>query len=272
MDKSVRFKDITGFYRDKGNGPVTICLLHGFPMDSSVWKEFSEPLTDKYRVITPDLPGFGKTPLPENSLSMEWMAAFVHAIIEKEEIEKVILIGHSMGGYVALAYAEKYSNSVQGMGLFHSTARADNEEKKANRKKAVNFVERNGKELFVKELFNNLFNTGFLPGNEKIKENLVERAMKLRNKSFIGAYKAMMHRPDRTHILNAAPFPVLFIYGKLDSTLPYQSGLEQCHLPDESMICLLERSAHMGMMEEAGESGLAILNFINYIEINHKIA
>ena len=266
MDKTISFMDVTGFYQDKGSGSVTICLLHGFPMDSSVWDGFDEPMTSKYRIITPDLPGFGKTPLPEKPLSIELIAEFVHAIIEKEGLQKVVMIGHSMGGYVALAYAEKHTKKLLGLGLFHSTAMADNEEKKANRKKAVSFIKKYGKEPFIKELFSNLFTPGFMEKNKGVEEGLIERAMQLPQESFTEAYRAMMNRPDRQAILRNAPFPLLFIYGRHDSTLPYSSGLEQCHLPDESMIYLLEHSAHMGMMEEMDKSRLAILDFINYIE------
>src|SRR4051812_6767172 len=142
------------FYRSNGSGPV-VMLVHGFGEDSTVWKHQYEALPG-YRLLLPDLPGSGKTPMSKD-LGMEGMAGVLKQLLVALNIEKCIMIGHSMGGYVTMAFAEKYNSFLAAFGLIHSTAYADSEEKKAARRKGIEFIKENGAFAFLKSVTPNLF-------------------------------------------------------------------------------------------------------------------
>src|SRR5689334_5958717 len=112
------------YYQVQGNGQPVV-LLHGFSEDGSVWDNQFAALKDKYQLIIPDLPGSGKSPLNDAEWSMEYFADCIRLILDQEKLETVSMIGHSMGGYITLAFADAWPNRLQSFGLFHSTAFAD---------------------------------------------------------------------------------------------------------------------------------------------------
>lgn len=122
----------TLFYRSIGSGP-DVLLVHGFGEDGSIWDRQFEALKG-FRLIVPDLPGSGRSQLVPD-MSMEGLASVLYRLLKHLNIGRIAVIGHSMGGYVALAFAEKFPELLSGLGLFHSTAYADTEEKKSNSKK-----------------------------------------------------------------------------------------------------------------------------------------
>ena len=167
-----------------------------------------------------------------------------------------------MGGYILLALMEKYWNQVSAFGLFHSSAFADNEEKKATRRKGIEFINQHGAFEFLKTTTPNLFS----PQTKDEKPELIsEQVARLDNFSptaLVSYYEAMMQRPDRTEVLRKATVPVLFIMGKYDAAVPVEDGLKQCHLPEKSYIHILQQSGHMGMLEEPGNSSRFLEEFL----------
>src|ERR1700744_2413428 len=147
-------------YEDTGKGPVVV-LLHGFAEDSTVWKHQVAHLSAHHRVISPDWPGSGLSPLGETPPSMERFADLLHALLTHESIDRCCIIGHSMGGYAALAFAEAYAGLLTGLGLFHSTAFPDTPEKIQLRRRSQDFMRTNGAELFVRQSTPNLFAAKF---------------------------------------------------------------------------------------------------------------
>ena len=129
------FKGLPVHYEIIGEG-LPLIFLHGFNENSAVWDLIIPALAKQYQCVVIDLPGFGKSPLPAN-LSIKYMANAVHRVIEEINIAKPIVIGHSMGGYVSLELAAHYPDLLSGVGLFHSTAIADTDEKKDNRLKTI---------------------------------------------------------------------------------------------------------------------------------------
>jgi pimeloyl-ACP methyl ester carboxylesterase len=248
MNKVLLYQNKKIFYRIAGSGKPAI-LIHGFGEDGTVWRNQVDFLKEKFQLIIPDLPGSGQSEII-NDMSMEGMAEVIHSIIHEENIESCPVIGHSMGGYITLALAEKYWNHLDGFGLFHSSAYADNEEKKAVRKKGIEFIRRHGAFEFLKTTTPNLFS----PQTKDEKPELIdEQTASLSNFSPVSPvkyYEAMMQRPDRTDVLRKTTMPVLFIMGENDNAVPLKDGLEQCHLPEKSYIHILRKSGHMGMLEE----------------------
>ena len=129
MEKHLALEDGTVYYQLKGNGP-SIVFIHGFLESHSIWDYFAKEMSYNYQVITIDLPGFGNSSVFAETHTMESMAEIVNKILEKEKIQDCIVVGHSMGGYVSLALAEKYPEKIEGIVLFHSHAEEDSKEDK----------------------------------------------------------------------------------------------------------------------------------------------
>lgn len=251
-------------FTDKGHG-FPLILLHGFCEDKSIWSDYQTPFLEQgYRVITIDLPGFGGSGLIED-ITISGMSDAVHAVLQ-HLIPQVpfVLIGHSMGGYVTLAYAEKYPEFLAGISLFHSHPFADSDSKKENRQKSVSIIKQIGVGRFVKQLIPGLFDPTFRETNKDVIDLLVKIGSQQTEKGIIAAQLAMKNRPDQSKVLEALQVPTLFIIGKKDNAVPYELSLAQSHLPDRSIIKALD-IGHMGMYEAKEETQEAIIAFTKYI-------
>jgi pimeloyl-ACP methyl ester carboxylesterase len=250
-------------YTDNGHqNKTTIVLLHGFCESKEIWGRLPIQLAEIYRVICIDLPGFGESTEAELVPDISDFADKVHLTLLEIGVKNVIMIGHSLGGYVTLAYAEKYRLNLSGIGLFHSTSAADNEEKKENRQKVAQFVLENGSEKFIPQLFAGLF-------SDKNKEKLALQIQLITDQykyltlpaSIANASLAMRNRPDRSEILQKSGLPTLFIIGEDDKVIPLEVGIAQSKLAPNATVHILKETAHMGMIEAPEESLSIIKNF-----------
>lgn len=257
MEKIIQHLESNISYSIEGTGEILV-LLHGFCEDKNVWRQFTQPLLSKAKIICVDLPGFGKSLPGNNHSSIEFMAEAVLAVLKEEQIEKCFLLGHSMGGYVALAFAEKHASRLKGLGLFHSSCYADAETKKENRKKVAEFVMKSGSETFAHQLFPTLFAPAFANENAALINSLEETAATYPAESIANASLAMGNRHDTNSVLKETSLPVLIIFGRKDLAIPLEKSLMMIHLPATANICQLEQSAHMGMFEEPEKSREAI--------------
>ena len=266
MDKAILYQTINiGYKTFTPEGPATspVILIHGFAEDGAIWDSQVANLKNTHRLIIPDLPGGGRSsPLPGDT-SMEALAGAIKAVLEAEQIEDCIMIGHSMGGYVTLAFAELYPGMLKAFGLFHSTAYPDSEEKKAVRRKGMDFIHKNGAAAFIKQSTPNLFSATSRNEHPEWVTNLIDRYAGLDPDALISYYDAMIQRPDRTHVLQQFPRPVLFIMGEQDSAVPLITSLQQSHMPAVSYIHILENTGHMGMMEDTSRANLFLEEFLN---------
>jgi pimeloyl-ACP methyl ester carboxylesterase len=260
MEKTIHYQNKKIYYRTDGSGKP-VMFVHGFGEDGNVWNHQAEYLKDKFKLIIPDLPGSGRSARIDD-LTMEALAEVLHSIIHEENIDTCTVVGHSMGGYVVLALMEKYRNHVNAFGLFHSTAYADSEEKKAIRKKGIEFIKQHGAFEFLKTTTPNLFSADSkkeVPG--KI-DGFIAGLSRFSPDTLTAYYQAMMERPDRTHVLKNVKTPVLFIMGEQDNAVPLPDTLQQCHLPEKCYIHILKKSGHMGMMEEADKANRILDEFL----------
>jgi len=254
--------DMVNTYTDTGE---VLVFLHGFCESKAIWQEFMRPLQHKFRTIALDLPGFGENTTAISSYTMESMADYVCQQLDALGVRKCIMVGHSMGGYVAMAFAEQHASRLSGLCLFHSSALPDTEEKKENRNKTIDFVEKHGVATFINSFVEPLFYNGNRDKNRKDIEMLKEVGSQTPQASVTGGLAAMRDRPDRSAILQAATFPVLFIFGKDDGAVPLDKALAQCHLPDNSMVYFLGQTGHMGMFEKSYETRKALEKFAETI-------
>lgn len=252
-------------YNVYGQGPA-VMLIHGFAEDKRIWDRFVPQLAKEFTLIVPDIPGSGQSDmLKGNQISICDYAEVMHEILKKEKIDSCCIIGHSMGGYISLAFAEKYKNKLTGLGLFHSSAYADDATKIETRRKGIEFIKTNGPLAFLKTSIPGLF-----ADTEKSKAEinlLIDRAKTFSGEALIQYYEAMIARTDRTHVLKECSFPVLFIMGRHDKAVPFQHSLQQSHLPSISYINIMENSAHMGMYEEKDKSFSALLYFLQSVHV-----
>ncbi len=256
------------FYKKEGAG-FPVVFLHGFAEDSDVWRFQSDFLKRYFTLLIPDLPGSGQSQMlvktDEKNILISDYADCMYALLLHENIDKCIVLGHSMGGYIALALAEKYPDIVKAFGFVHSTAFADSDEKKAVRLKGINTIEQYGGSAFIKSTTPNLFSKEYKTTNAGDIESLTERGKNFSKEALQQYYKAMMLREDKTPVLRNSKVPVLFIIGKQDNAAPLADLLQQAYLPSISYIYVLEKTGHMGMWEASDDVNKHLLQFIQDI-------
>ncbi|GJM31620.1 MAG: alpha/beta hydrolase [Saprospiraceae bacterium] len=261
--KYTNFRNKTIAYTHQGKGTAVV-FLHGFCADSSVWDEFKPDLLEENcQVICIDLPGSGKSEVIP-ALPIEGMAEAVHAVVQELHLEKFILIGHSMGGYVSLAYAAKHPERLLGLGMFHSQPYPDTPEKKETRKKSIEFIGRQGHILYVKQLIPDLFPPVFVRSNAFLIEKLTFRATRFPQAGIVNALQAMKDRPDQSEVLANIQVPVLFIIGGQDTAIPAEASMEQTHLPTIATIHILEKVGHMGQFEAKKATQGMVRHFVEF--------
>jgi pimeloyl-ACP methyl ester carboxylesterase len=266
MKKLLKYQDASIYYDVIGEGRPVV-LVHGFGEDREVWRKQSASLSGEFKLIIPDLPGTGESEMT-GDMSIEGMAEVIHAVMVAENTGPCPVIGHSMGGYITLALAEKYPDQCTAIGLFHSSAFADSEEKKASRRKGMAFIKEHSAQEFLKTMIPTLF----APAEKGEKQEFIgEQLARIHNFSadtLVSYYQAMIDRPDRTGVLRKSTVPVMFMMGKSDAAVPVEDSLKQCHLPGISYIHMLYQSGHMGMLEEAEKSNTLLKEFLMDLKFN----
>lgn len=243
---------------EKGQGQP-IVLIHGFCEISEMWRDFAEELSPDFRVICPDLPGFGKTPIASDQTTLEETAVQLEEWLEENEILDPIVIGHSLGGYVTLALLELMGNKLKAVGLFHSTAFPDDQEKKEMRDRTVIFLMKNGVDLFVTSFVPQLFSES---RREELKIQIalaVEQARESSLEGLIAFTRAMRDRKDRLEVLEHFPGPKLMIAGTQDGAVKIEASRAQMHAFTDYFE--LEETGHMGMVERKEETIELVRNF-----------
>ena len=259
MRKEFTYQHKKVIYYTYGTGKP-VMLIHGFGETAEVWKNQIEFLRDKFYLIIPELPGSGSDIIDD--MSMEGIAEVMKEILAQEKIESSIIIGHSMGGYILLALAEKYPGLIKALGLFHSSAYADPDERKAARKNTIELIQEKGVEEFAKTSVPNLYGTVTKQQNPTLIEQQIAFTRNFSAESLVSYQMAMMQRKDRTEVLRNAAVPILFVLGRFDAVIPLKDGLEQGSLADLSYFHVLENAGHVGMMEEPSETNTILLNYL----------
>ena len=259
--KQIRYKNTTISYSDTGKGTAVV-LLHGFLENQTMWKELTPILSHKNRVITIDLLGHGATECLGYVHSMEDNAEIVKAVLSHLRIRKAILVGHSMGGYVALAFAELYPATIKGLVLLNSTSKEDSTERKHNRDRAIKAVKQNYVN-FVRLSIANLFSENNRERLEKEIENIKLEALKTPLQGIVASLEGMKIRKDREFILHKSEFPKLLILGKKDGVLIYKDNLSQIENTKTELITFPD--GHMCHIENRKELEKTLLGFLKRI-------
>ncbi len=262
---STNFTEFNGArlrYTDTGPGSAMI-FLHGFCESLSIWDSFLPHINDSFRIVTIDLPGHGETSPLAKVHSMELMADAVRHVMVEAQITQCMMVGHSMGGYVALAFAEKYPKLLNGLCLFHSGPLADSEAKKADRTRAIEAIGKD-KKSFVTTLIPKLFTPDFRKAHPTLVDFAIDIAMKTPAAGIAAALAGMRDRPDKQQVLKQIEMPVLMILGKQDGVLPYADNALTASLPAEGLLYTLDQVAHMGFMEAPAKTASILAHFGRY--------
>ncbi|MFD2551268.1 alpha/beta fold hydrolase [Bizionia sediminis] len=241
----ITYKDTAVFYTDEGAG-TPIVLLHGFLENSRMWQSLLPVLTKTNRVICIDLLGHGHTGCLGYIHTMELMAETVQAVLNHLNIQQSIFIGHSMGGYVALAFMENNPQAVLKLCLANATAKPDTPERQANRDRAILAVKKNHT-IFVRMAVGNLFTAK----NQHLRAPQIEavktEALKTPVQGIIAALEGMKVRKNRTDILKEANIPKLFILGEQDTVIPSKSSILEAKQTQTNYVMFPD--GHMSYIE-----------------------
>ncbi len=262
MKKFTKYNDKDVCYHLAGQGK-TVVLLHGFLENMDIWENFSAALAKDFQVLLIDLPGHGQSDLHSfESHSMELMADIVNDVLEKLNIQKCVMIGHSMGGYVSLAFAENYQDKLSGFGVFHSHAYADTPEGKINRGRAIQIVKDNHKD-FISSFIPDLFTKENQKKLSTEINKLQEASKSISKEAVIAALEGMRHRTDKEKLLKTTNLPVLFIIGKQDPRTPLDKLLPQIALAKHAEVLILDNVAHMGYLEDYKNTLAFVKHFVD---------
>lgn len=260
--KTSTYKNTKISYSDTGKG-TAIVLLHGFLENSLMWDFFISEWSKKYRVVAIDLLGHGQSECLGYVHSMEDQADMVHEILTELRIRKAFFAGHSMGGYVALAYAELYPEHVKGLALVNSTSRADSEERKLNRDRAIKAVKKDHT-AFVRLSIANLFSEANRDRLATEIESVKIEALKTPLQGIVAALEGMKIRKDREVLLHFGPYPVLLVLGKKDPVLNYEESAQQAENTKVQLVTFAD--GHMSLIENRDELLAALTDFFKKIK------
>jgi pimeloyl-ACP methyl ester carboxylesterase len=249
--KTIKANDVTLAYARRGAGKP-LMLIHGFPFDHTAWDEVASLLEADFDLILPDLRGFGESTTVDDPYSMPDMADDLAALLDHLGIGKAALAGHSMGGYVALAFANKYPQRVSGLILVSSQAAADTPERKEGRYKTAQDVSEKGVEVVAEAM------TPKLSADAGVRESVKNLILRQGKAGVIGALTAMAEREDSTPRLASFDFPVGLLHGDADSLIPPEKSHEIKAVLLGARLTILPGAGHMPMLEFPKETAEAL--------------
>ena len=238
-------------YERRGKG-IPLVLLHGYPLDHHLWSEVVPLLTDRFDVILPDLRGFGSSTMIDTPHTIDDYATDIASLLDHLNIDKAAIVGHSMGGYVALAFARLYPERVRGLGLVSSQVLADPPERKEGRYKSAADVSANGIGSVVEAM------APKFTSDEKLQAYARTAMERQRPAAYVGALMAMAERPDSTSLLSSFHFPVVIIHGDADALIPVDRAREVKAALPQAHLVEIKGAGHLPMIEAKEETAEAL--------------
>jgi pimeloyl-ACP methyl ester carboxylesterase len=262
MVKYIKYQDTNIRFSDRGNGKP-IVLLHGFHESIDVWGEFGEELSKSFRIIAIDLLGHGETGNISSTHTVEMMADAVYSVINSLKMPKATIVGHSMGGYVTMAFCKKYPEKVNGYIMLNSSVFADTEEKSEGRSKEIELIKEGKKDLIVNININKAFAYDNILRFKEEVENSRQIALNTTNKGAIAALEGMKIRPDYAEFFKNDTLPKMVIYGLKDNHVPAEKSIKMCDLNYKTKEVSLDNSGHMAFVEDKDIVVKKVIDFIN---------
>ncbi len=249
-------------YTDQGSGKV-IVLIHGYLETSEVWDDFARKLAGEYRIISVDLPGHGRSDIMGETQTMELMAEAIKRLLESLDIKKAFITGHSLGGYVALAFADLFPGMLSGYCLFHSHPLADTPEAIEKREREIALVKAGKKDLMYPENIAKMFSSANIQKFPAALQRSKEIASSIPGDGIIAVLRGMMARPSRLAVMEEGKVPCLWILGTFDNYINCELAKSKVRLPKNAELVVLKNSGHLGFIEEEKKSLEILINFVN---------
>lgn len=249
--QKVNLNGIQLAYEQHGKGKPLV-LLHGYPLDHHIWDDVIPLLSEKFDLIVPDLRGFGESATVDSPYTIDDFASDIAGLLDHLGISKTAIAGHSMGGYVALAFARRHSGRATGLGLVASQVLADSPDRKEGRYKSAVEVAEKGIGGVVETMA-----PKFTPDLrlQAYARQTMERQKPI---AYIGALKAMAERPDSTPLLSGMKYPVVVVHGDADVLIPIDRALEVKAAIPHAHLIELSGVGHMPMMEAKEKTAEAL--------------
>ena len=247
---------------DSGKGEKCVVLLHGYLESMYVWDDFTPLLTPQVRVVTVDIPGHGISQVLGEKHTMEQMAGVVRDMLDALDIERCTLVGHSMGGYITLAFAALYPERLDGLVLLSSTPNPDTDPKRENRQREIELVKAGKKDALARVAPE----AGFAEQNRRrLKDyidDLTECVHITEDDGIVALLGGMMERADQNEMMRKLTVPQLFIMGKKDPYIPLEAAEAIVASHPQAKVSWLDESGHMGFIEQPAECAAALLEFV----------
>ena len=262
VEKFIMAGDTALHICDSEKGDRTVVLLHGYLENMLVWEEFIPLIYKDVRVVVLDIPGHGISEVKGEVHTMDYLADVVAGALDALQIEKAYIVGHSMGGYVALSVCERHPNRVAGVVLLHSTPNADSEEKRKNREREISLVKSGKKELLAKSAPE----AGFAVDNRRrcqpYIEDLAEMVHLAEDEGIVALLGGMIARKDQNEMLRNMQVPQLFILGRKDGYIVPEVAEAMVAAHPQAAVAWMENSGHMSFIEEPEACASALLDFV----------
>jgi pimeloyl-ACP methyl ester carboxylesterase len=250
-------------YSDTEKGDDSVILLHGYLETLDVWDQWSQLLAQRYRVISLDLPGHGISEVKGGIHTMKFLAETVHGLIENLGLKRYFVIGHSMGGYVAMEMMKYWQSEIKGVIFLHSHPFADSEKRAEDRQREIELMLSGRKEVLVNINPQRRFAVENCKRLESVIDELKEMASLIEDEGIIAILRGISQRGDYLEIFKSETAPSLFIFGTQDQMIPAQAVkllIEQ--LPQVSVV-QLEHSGHMSFIEQPEDTFNLVAEFID---------
>jgi pimeloyl-ACP methyl ester carboxylesterase len=261
MDSFISYNGGKIHFCDEGKGDA-IVLIHGYLESAEIWSGMAYKLSKGYRVITVDLPGHGRSDNCSADYTMEFLAELIKELLDKLNIRKAFITGHSLGGYVTLAFLEKYPDRLSGYCLFHSQPFADTIAATEKRKREIRIVSAGKKDLVYSENVTRMFadcNLSKFP-DALLKSRKI--ASQITPEGIVAVLKGMIKRPARLSVMEDGRVPCLWILGSMDNYIPCSEIQDMVNLPDNAAVVVLKNSGHLGFIEEEERTLEVIKGFV----------
>lgn len=253
------------FHHSSGHG-FPVVFIHGFCESGTIWKPLSETLSDEFKIICPDLPGFGKSISHPSEFTLTDIGNGLVSWLQGLKISECIVIGHSLGGYVALEMLRNHPGFVKGIGLLNSSAFADPIDKKENRNKLIEFIRGNGVAPFIKTFVPSLFYPETAKKHQKSMDMISREGLSIQGESVIKYAAAMRDRADSMDLLHLYKDRILLIAGEHDQNVPLEKSNEMGEIISPENVHIIPNSAHMSVIEQSEKCYDAIRKFVRKIE------
>lgn len=264
MEKFILYKNKKISYKTFGQG-YPLVFLHGFLESKEVWCDFVKYFDAKFKIILIDLPGHGKSEALSDIHLMSEIADVVNSVLLHLNIDKCIMIGHSMGGYVTLEFEKEFGNKLQSFVMFHSSAANDNTQKIINRKREIDLVNNSKKSLICKTNIPLMYaeeNRSKMLTEINFSKQICENTQDI---GVIAALNGMMLRKNNFDLLKNLKKEILFIIGEKDDLIPMSALIPQIEMNNKINYIILHNSGHMGFFEEKNKIQIELMEFINKI-------